>query len=93
MAEDNASEESASAEEEEEDFVVNNTRCNCINSNGIETVRRGGQDVIIYTDGDGVEYEYPAAYGTACIGWDEILPPYCGDENNSPLPDQPAWCT
>jgi len=70
-----------------------NKKCDCRKDNGIDTVKRSGQKVIIYKDGEGNEYEYPQKYGTSCIGWDETLAPYCGDENKRPLEDAPRWCS
>ena len=48
--------------------------------------------MIIYTDDNGLEHDYPTAYGTACIAWDEILPPICGADG-FPLEDQPNYCS
>jgi len=44
------------------------------------------------TDADGNEHEYPTAYGTACIGWNETLPPFCGAGDGKPFDDQPDFC-
>lgn len=77
--------------EDEEEY--NDDPCECVADNGLPKIDVNGDNVIIYTDGDGNEYSYPAAYGTACVGWDETLPPYCGDENGRPLDGQPGWCT
>ena len=84
------SEEEAPEEPKEE--IVEDDDCECLSDNDLDTTKRNGQRVIIYTDADGNEHEYPSAYGTACIGWDEILPPICGDGNGRPLDDQPDWC-
>ena len=78
--------------DKKEEPVVEDDDCECISDNELETTKRNGQKVILYTDPNGIEHEYPSAYGTACIGWDEILPPTCGDGNGRPLDDQPDWC-
>lgn len=74
-------------DEKEED-----ENCDCLSDNEVKKTKRNGQKVIVYTDANGDEHEYPAAYGTACIGWDELLPPYCGD-GSRPKEDQPSWCS
>lgn len=84
--------EEPTSEETEGSANDNDEKCECLSNNGVERVKRDGEKVIIYTDGDGNEYQYPAKYGTQCIAWDEVLPPYCGDENSRPLTDQPEWC-
>ena len=86
------SEQEAPAKEEPKEEVVEDDDCQCVSDNDLPQTKRSGQKVIIYTDPSGIEHEYPAAYGTACIGWDEILPPTCGDGNGRPLADQPDWC-
>jgi len=77
--------------EEKEEPVVEDDNCECISDNELDTTKRNGQKVIIYTDPNGDEYEYPAAFGTACIAWDETLAPTCG-EDNRPRADAPDWC-
>jgi len=74
-------------EEEEVEEKEEDQDCQCLSDNDIDQTKRNGQKVIIMTDENGLEHEYPAAYGTACIGWDEILPPFCGDGNDRPLDD------
>ena len=59
-------------------------------SNGVETVERDNEDVIIYKD-SGNEYKYPESYGTTCAAHDEPLEPYCSDAFGS-LTDAPSWC-
>ena len=75
-----------------ESSKVDEGTCECISDNGIKQTKRNGQNVIIYTDASGAQHSYPSAYGTSCIGWDELLPPFCGKDGN-PLPDQPSWCS
>ena len=61
-----------------------------MSSNGVETVERDGENVLIYNDGAN-EYEYPEVYGTSCAAWDDPLPPYCSDSFGE-LADKPEWC-
>ena len=71
----------------------NKLRCDCLTSNGVDQVEGAdGKKYIIYTDDDGIDHEYPTAYGTFCEGWDAPLPPYCASSDGKPFDDPPGWC-
>ena len=67
--------------------------CSCLTESGIDVkVGLDGSPVIIYTDADGVEHEYPGNYGlTECMAWDMGLPPTCDGEDAEAFCAD-SWC-
>ena len=68
--------------------------CSCLTSSGLPVeTDADGNPIIVYTDADGVEHNYPGNYGlTTCMAWDLDLPPTCADSDGMPLVDAPDFC-
>jgi len=90
--EEEADEEETTEEPAQDDEQVDETGiCECLETHGqAVTFPEDGEPFITYTI-DGVDFEYPANYGSgACAAWDSGLEPDCADTNEGSC--AAMWC-